>query len=153
MPQRYDVVLTQDTRSPLDSRGLAQFLAKDGRFLLPVLDLIETAEVVIDDLIDVMGRAAIEAVLLMSAAQVAGPRQQGKKAERDIAYHGSLAARVALRERQLRADRCCDGRAGRRARVPQRRIRRSHSGPPRLCVQSGGIRPGLQRRVRNAGEQ
>ena len=104
MPQRYHVVLTQDTPSALHSRDLAQFLSKDDQFLLPMLDLIETAEVVIDDLIDVMGRATIEAVLLMSAAQVAGPKQQGKKAERDIAYHGSQAGRVALRERQLRVE-------------------------------------------------
>jgi transposase-like protein len=104
MPQRYHVVSTQDTPSAINSRDLAQFLSKDGQFLLPMLELIETAEVAIDDLIDVMGRATIEAVLLMSAAQVAGPKQQGKKAERDIAYHGSQAGRVALRERQLRVE-------------------------------------------------
>jgi hypothetical protein len=67
-----------------------------------MLDLIENAQVAIDDLIDVMGRATIEAVLLMSAAAVAGPKQQGKKAGRDIAYHGSQTGRVALKERQLR---------------------------------------------------
>ncbi len=49
-----------------------------------------------------MGRATIEAVLLMSAEAVAGPKQQGKKAGRDIAYHGSQTGRVALKERQLR---------------------------------------------------
>jgi hypothetical protein len=40
-----------------------------------MLDLIANARVAIDDLIDVMGRATIEAVLLMNAAQVAGPKQ------------------------------------------------------------------------------
>jgi putative transposase len=104
MPQRYHVVSTQDTPSALDSRALAQFLAKDGQFLLPMLDLLENAQNAVDDLIDVMGRATIEAVLLMSAAQVAGPKRQGKKTERDIAYHGSQAGRVALRERQLRVE-------------------------------------------------
>jgi putative transposase len=104
MPQRYHVVSTQDTRSALNSRDVAQFLSKGGQFLLPILDLLADAESAIDDLIDVMGRATIEAVLLMSAAQVAGPKQQGKKADRDIAYHGSQAGRVALRERQLRVE-------------------------------------------------
>jgi transposase-like protein len=104
MPQRYHFVATQDTPSGLDSRDLAQFLAKDGQFLLPMLNLLADAESAIDDLIDVMGRATIEAVLLMSAAQVAGPKQQGKKADRDIAYHGSQLGRVALRERQLRVE-------------------------------------------------
>jgi putative transposase len=104
MPQRYHFVSTQDTPAALDSRDLAQFLAKDGQFLLPMLNLLADAESAIDDLIDVMGRATIEAVLLMSAAQVAGPKQQGKKADRDIAYHGSQRGRVALRERQLRVE-------------------------------------------------
>jgi putative transposase len=104
MPQRYHVVSTQDTRSALNSRDVAQFLSKGGQFLLPILDLLADAECAIDDLIDVMGRATIEAVLLMSAAQVAGPKQQGKKADRDIAYHGSQAGRVFLRERQLRVE-------------------------------------------------
>ncbi len=43
--------------------------------LLPLLDLINTAQCAIDDLIDVMGRATIEAILKMSAAEVAGPKQ------------------------------------------------------------------------------
>jgi len=104
MSQRDHVVSTQETPSALNSREVAQFLSRDGQFLLPLLDLLADAESAIDDLIDVMGRAAIEAVLLMSAAQVAGPKQQGKKADRDIAYHGSQAGRVALRERQLRVE-------------------------------------------------
>src|SRR5215213_3399238 len=104
MPQRYHVAVTQDTPCALDSRDLARSLAKDGQFLLPMLDLLADAESAIDDLIDVLGRATIEAVLLMSAAQVAGPKQQGRKADRDIAYHGSQPGRVALRERQLRVE-------------------------------------------------
>ena len=104
MPQRYHVVPKPDSPSTLDSRGLAQVLAKDGQLLLSMLDLIENAQYAIDDLIDVMGRATIEAVLLIRAAGVAGPKQQGKKADRDVAYHGSQPGRVALRERQLRVE-------------------------------------------------
>jgi transposase-like protein len=102
MTQRYHVVSLPDSPSALDHQRLAQVLAQDGQLLLPMLDLIENAQVAIDDLIDVMGRATIEAVLLMSAAQLAGPKQQGKKTDRDIAYHGSQAGRVALKERQIR---------------------------------------------------
>jgi putative transposase len=101
MPQRYHVVPVPDSRSAFDPRKLASLLATDSQLLLPMLDLIEQAEAAIDELIDVMGRATIEAVLLMSAAQLAGPKQQGKKADRDVAYHGSQAGRVALKERQL----------------------------------------------------
>ncbi len=102
MTRRYQIVDRPDSRSTLDPAKLATLLAKEGQLLLPLLDLIEHAEAAVDDLIDVMGRATIEAVLLMSAAAVAGPKQQGKKAGRDIAYHGSQTGRVALKERQLR---------------------------------------------------
>jgi len=102
MTRRYQIVDRADRHTPLDPAKLAELLAKDGQLLLPLLDLIEHAEAAVDDLVDVMGRATIEAVLLMSAEGVAGPKQQGKKADRDIAYHGSQAGRVALKERQLR---------------------------------------------------
>lgn len=86
-----------------DSRGLAAFLAKEGQLLLPMLELIEHAEVAIDELIDVMGRATIEAVLLMSAEQVAGPKTPGKKGGA-IRWHGSQDGVVALSERKVRVN-------------------------------------------------
>jgi transposase-like protein len=69
-----------------------------------MLDLIENAQCAVDDRIDVMGRATIEAILRMSAAGVAGPKRQGKAADRDVVYHGSQTGRVPLRERELRVD-------------------------------------------------
>lgn len=101
MAQRYQIVSTADS-TPLDSRPLAQFLAKDGQLLLPLVDLVEQAQTAIDDVVDVMGRATIEAILAMSAQELAGPKQQGKAAPRDVVYHGSQPGRVALKERQLR---------------------------------------------------
>src|SRR5262245_4162327 len=105
MSETYHVVSRTDNRGPLDSQRLADFLARDGQLLLPMLDLLEHAEAAVDDLIDVMVRATIEAVLLMSAQQLVGPKQQGKKADRPVVYHGSQAGRVALKERQLRVTR------------------------------------------------
>jgi putative transposase len=102
MSEPYHVVSRADSRGRLDSRQLAEVLAQNGQLLLPMLDLIEHAEAAVDDLIDVMGRATIEAVLLMSARQAAGPKQQGKKADREVVYHGSQTGRVALKERPLR---------------------------------------------------
>lgn len=102
MTRSYQVWSPADSCSSLDSQQLAQVLAHNGQLLLPLIDLVENAQAAVDDLIDVMGRATIEAVLLMSAAQLAGPKQQGKKTDRDIAYYGSQPGRVALKERQLR---------------------------------------------------
>jgi transposase-like protein len=66
-----------------------------------MLELIEGAEMAIDELIDVMGRATVEAVLLMSAEQVAGPRTPGRKGG-EVRWHGSQAGVVSLSERKLR---------------------------------------------------
>jgi putative transposase len=104
MSERYQVVSKHDTPAGLDSATVAEALAKDGQFLLPMLDLIETAQFAIDDLIDVMGRATIEAVLKMSAAGLVGPKQQGKKSDRDVVYHGTQKGRVPLKERELQVD-------------------------------------------------
>lgn len=101
MPQSYHVVSRNDSTKALQSRTLAQALTKDGQLILPLLELLNTAETAIDDIIDVMGRATIEAVLLMSAAEVAGPRQQGKKTDREVVDHGSQQGRVKLKDRQV----------------------------------------------------
>lgn len=104
MSKPYHVVTKSDSSTSLDSASMADFLAKDGQILLPMIELIEGAQVAIDDLIEVMGRATIEAVLKMSAASLVGPKQQGKRSERDVVYHGSQHGRVPLRERELRVE-------------------------------------------------
>jgi transposase-like protein len=104
MPKNYHVVNHDDKKATLKSEPLAQALAKDGQMLLPLLDLINTAQCAIDDLIDVMGRATIEAILKMSAAEVAGPKQQGKKASREVRYYGSQSGRVSLKERKIQVN-------------------------------------------------
>lgn len=101
MPKNYHVIKHDDKKTTLQSQPLAEALAKDGQLILPLLDLVTTAEYAIDDLIDVMGRATIEAILKMSAAEVAGPRQQGKKVDRDVRYYGSQTGRVSLKERKI----------------------------------------------------
>ena len=60
-----------------DSRELAEFLAKEGQLLLPMLDLIGRAEAAVDEVIDVAGRAVLEAILLMSAQEAASPKHPG----------------------------------------------------------------------------
>ena len=57
------------------------------------------------ELADVMGRATVEAVLRMSAEQLAGPKRQGRRADdRALYWHGSQPGRVTLSERQLRVE-------------------------------------------------
>ena len=86
-----------------DSQALAEFLAQEGQFLLPMVQLIEGAEVAVDELIDVMGRATIEAVLLLSGEQVAGPKRRGKRGRAgEASWYGSQGGVVSLAERKLR---------------------------------------------------
>src|SRR5579884_2111663 len=68
-------------------------------------ELIEQSRMAIDELIDVMGRASIEAVLRLSARQVAGEPQQGKARAGEVSWHGTQPGRVKLKERKLRVQR------------------------------------------------
>lgn len=94
-------IVDPSSKESLSSRELAAFLAKDRQLLLPMLDLITLGERAVDEVIDVMGRATVEAILRMSAEQVAGPRQQGKATDRAVYWHGTQGGCVALAERQL----------------------------------------------------
>ena len=84
-----------------DTRELASFLAKQGQLLLPMVELITSARMAVDELIDVVGRATVEAVLQLSAQQVAGPKRPGK-AGGAVGWHGRQQGRVSLSERKLR---------------------------------------------------
>ena len=103
MKRPYQIV---NKPSNISSRELADFLSKDGQLLLPLVELLERGERAIDEVIDVMGRATVEAVLRMSAEQLAGPKSQGRRDDdRELYWHGSQKGRVTLKERQLRVER------------------------------------------------
>jgi len=95
---------TIDMQGKLGERKLAEFLVRNGQALLPMMELVEQSRLAIDELIDLMGRASIEAVLELSAQQVAGPPQQGKRRAGDIVWHGTQPGRVRLKERQLKVN-------------------------------------------------
>ena len=104
MKKPYKIVSSASKSTP-SSRDLADWLAKDGQLLLPLVALLEKGERAIDAVIDVMGRATIEAVLRMSAETVAGPKEQGRRdADRELYRHGVQGGRVALKDRQLRVE-------------------------------------------------
>jgi len=84
-----------------DSRSYAKYLAQNGQLMLPLVELIEASRLAVDELIDVLGRASIEAVLQLSAAGVAGEKHQGRKGG-DIIWHGTQEGRVSLSDRKLR---------------------------------------------------
>ncbi len=68
---------------------------------MPLLELIEKAELAVDELIDVAGRSTIEAVLTLSAQQVAGSKHPGQD-KGVIRWHGRQSGLVLLSDRKLR---------------------------------------------------
>jgi len=65
-----------------------------------MVDRIEQSRMAVDELIDLAGRATIEAVLQLSGEQLAGPRTPGQRRTGRL-WHGRQAGRVCLKERKL----------------------------------------------------
>jgi transposase-like protein len=86
-----------------DSKKLTEFLCKEGQLLLPMVEMITHTEMALDELIDLTGRAAIEAVLTLSAQEIAGAKHPGRKAG-DIRWYGRQSTTVPLSNRKLRVD-------------------------------------------------
>ena len=95
MEKPYHIIGKEETQE------LAKFLAKNGQALLPMVELFEQSKLAVDELIDVLGRAQIEAVLRLSAQGIAGPPHPGKKGGA-IGWHGREEGTVCLKERKLR---------------------------------------------------
>ena len=98
MERRYHTITRKDTQD------LARFLAKNGQALLPMVELIEQSKLAMDELIDVLGRSTIEAVLQLSAEGIAGPPHPGRKGG-TVGWHGRESGTVCLKERKLRVHR------------------------------------------------
>lgn len=65
-----------------DKRRLSEFLVREGQLLLPMVRLIEQAELAIDEMIDVLGRASIEAVAGAFDAGAGGSQVAGESVGR-----------------------------------------------------------------------
>lgn len=87
-----------------DQQALRDFLVRNGQALLPMVELIEHSALAVDELIDVLGWASIEAVLRLSAEGLAGPPHPGKKGGA-LGWHGGETGTVCLSERKLRVHR------------------------------------------------
>lgn len=98
MKENYQVITRQDRRA------LERWLTKHGQGLLPLVELVESTELALEELIDVTGRAAIEAVLELSAIQIAGEPHRGRR-DGEILRHGRQAGQVRLAERKLKVER------------------------------------------------
>ena len=97
---------TVGKQGKINEQQLTSFLVKNGQGLLPMVDLIEQCQLACDELIDVTGRAAIQAVLQLSAMEAAGgPPQQGKRRSSEVVFYGRQPGQVFLQDRKLEVDR------------------------------------------------
>ena len=96
------------------TQRLAAFLAEEGQAFLPLVSLVEQSQLAVEGLIDVMGRAGLEAVLLLSAKGLTGAPHPGKRGG-EVRRHGSQGGRVTLWE-------------GRKLKVRKPRLRRRGQG-------------------------
>ncbi len=90
-----------------EDRRVVEFFVRHGQFLLPMIEMVEQSSAAIDELIDVVGRGAVEAVLEMSAQQLTGAKSQGRQTAREngVRWHGRQRGSVALSDRKLRVER------------------------------------------------
>ena len=94
---------TYEVRDRADKRAIREFLKREGQFLLPMLEFVEQTEVAIDEVIQVMGRATIEAVLEMSGG--CGRREAGRSVTSGRRQYGRQGGVVYLSDRKVRVER------------------------------------------------
>src|SRR5215470_15670344 len=94
---------TLTTRGETNANKLAEFFSRQGQGLLPMVDLIEQSRLAVDELIDVAGRATIEAVLQLSAEQLAGRRTPGQRRS-GLLWHGRQAGAGVFEGAQTGSD-------------------------------------------------
>jgi transposase-like protein len=93
------------TRAARESAAvIEQFCQSNGQILLPIVHLIESASQVVETVLHEIQVHSLEAILVLSAEQLAGARTPGK-ARGDIRHHGSQAGRVQLADRKIKLKR------------------------------------------------
>ncbi len=127
-----------------DRRKIAEYLSKDGQLLLPLLELVCNTENAIDEVINMVGTAAVEAVLMLSAQEVAGPKHPGKTGG-GVGWHGRQAGVVCLSDRKMRVEKPRLRRkgkgAGKEIDIPayEAMVMNSHLGQRILTILMNGV--------------
>lgn len=95
----------KDARTKQEAARWAEWLVgQEGQLLLPLLEVLSEGGRRIDDVLQVVGRGVVEALLKLSAQEVAGPKQRGQRGE-GVYWWGEEGGVVPLRDRPLRVTR------------------------------------------------
>jgi transposase-like protein len=99
MPKCYQIAAKSDAKS---SRDLARFFVQNAQAILPMVELIEQSQIAVDSLLEVLGRATLEAVLSISASELAGPSHQGVRGRNaEVLRHGTQPGSITLSDRKM----------------------------------------------------
>jgi len=99
--KEYQIVTRADAKS---ASIIQEFCQSNGQILLPLVEKIQSASAMVNSVIHEISLKALEAILVLSAENVAGPRTPGK-ATGDIRWHGSQTGVVALADRKVKVRR------------------------------------------------
>jgi len=83
-----------------NKKAIQEILEKNGEGLLPLLEVVKAGRIVVNELIHNAGQALIESLLQISAEELAGTKQRGKKGE-GIYWHGQQGGVVHMQERKI----------------------------------------------------
>ena len=101
MKKTYQIV----TRAAEESAAvIQQFCQANGQMLLLIVQLIESASQVVQNVIHEVQIQTLETIFVVSAEQIAGGRTPGK-ASGEIRWHGSQKGRVKLADREVQVKR------------------------------------------------
>ncbi len=101
MKKPYQIV----TRVAKESAAVVeQFCQTNGQILLPIVNLIESASQVVENVIHEIQVHALETIFVLSAEQVAGARTPGRPSG-EIRWHGSQPGKIKLADRKMKVKR------------------------------------------------
>jgi len=93
------------TRAAKESAAVVeQFCQSNGQILLPIVNLIESASQVVENVIHEIQVHALETIFVLSAEQIAGRRTPGKPSG-EIRWHGSQPGKIKLADREVKVKR------------------------------------------------
>lgn len=102
--RREETIPDRDAAAQESAAVIQQFCQANGQMLLPIVQLIESASQVVQNVIHEVQIQTLETIFMVSAEQIAGTRTPGKSSG-EIRWHGSQKGRVKLADREVRVKR------------------------------------------------
>jgi transposase-like protein len=115
-----------DARKRRTNRIVNEVLVENGQAIMPLVELIESGHLMIQDFMASVGQAALEAVLELSVQNIAGPAHQGRRGG-EVRRYGKQQGAVCLATHKVRLQKPrLRHRSGKEVPVPAYEMMRSN---------------------------